>query len=92
MKCEIKDTRIWFKEYCKHNTLHRLDGPAREFTNGGKEYWLEDKRHRLDGPAIEYGDGFEPSKEYYVNDVNVTDKVKDLKEEDILRYLKVLSI
>ena len=23
--CEIKDTRIWFKEYCKDNMLHRLD-------------------------------------------------------------------
>lgn len=90
--CEIKYKSIWFKEYRKHNMLHRLDGPVREFTNGSKEYWVENKLHRLDGPAIEYGDGFEPSKEYYVNDVNVTDKVKDLKEEDILRYLKVLSI
>ena len=43
--------------------IHRLDGPAIEWSNGHKEWWLNDKRHRLDGPAIEWSHG----KQWWVN-------------------------
>jgi len=32
--------------------LHRLDGPAIEWTDGGKAWYKNGSRHRLDGPAI----------------------------------------
>ncbi len=46
------------------NELHRINGPAIEYSNGDR-YWFENgKRHRLDGPAIEFSSG---SKEYWIN-------------------------
>ncbi|NVM33999.1 MAG: hypothetical protein HWN81_00285 [Candidatus Lokiarchaeota archaeon] len=45
--------------------LHRLDGPAIEYSSGSKEWWIEDKLHRLDGPACEYANGH---KCWYVED------------------------
>jgi hypothetical protein len=36
---------------------HREDGPAIEYSDGGKAWYINDKRHREDGPAIEYSDG-----------------------------------
>lgn len=37
--------------------LHKLDGPARVYSNGNKEWWFNGKLHRIDGPAIENSDG-----------------------------------
>jgi len=37
--------------------LHRTDGPAVEYPNGGKFYFQDDKRHRIDGPAKIYANG-----------------------------------
>ena len=50
-----------------HNTLaqiHRVHGPAVEYTNGGREWWRNGQRHRIGGPAIEYSDG---SKYWFQN-------------------------
>jgi len=44
--------------------LHRVGGPAAEFTNGTKAWLINGKYHRVDGPAIEYDDG---AKEWWVN-------------------------
>jgi hypothetical protein len=52
--------RFWYNE---KNYLHRLDGPAVEYADGGKDWWVEGKRHRLDGPAIERTNGH---KEWFV--------------------------
>jgi hypothetical protein len=41
----------------KEGLLHRLDGPAVEYTSGAKEWFQNGKIHRLDGPAIEGADG-----------------------------------
>jgi len=54
----VLDYRDWDKE------LHRVDGPAIEWIDGGKMWRVDGKRHRVDGPAIEYADG---GKEWYVN-------------------------
>ena len=43
--------------------LHRIDGPAVEWSNGSKFWYVDGKRHRTDGPAIEYSSG---SKRYYL--------------------------
>jgi len=37
--------------------LHRIDGPACEYTDGDREWWVDGKRHRIDGPAMEYVNG-----------------------------------
>ena len=52
------------KHWYMYGKLHRLDGPAVEWSDGSKEYWVDGKRHRLDSPAIEWKDG---SKLYWVD-------------------------
>jgi uncharacterized protein YxjI len=53
------------KEYhTRDGQLHRLDGPAVEYTDGYKAYYVNGQLHRLDGPAVEDADGY---KVYYVN-------------------------
>ena len=54
MKTILKD-RTEYRN--KSNQLHRLDGPALEYSNGDKKWYIDGKRHRLDGPAIEFSDG-----------------------------------
>jgi hypothetical protein len=39
-----------FKWY-KNNVLHRVDGPAIEYSNGDEEWYFEGKLHRINGPA-----------------------------------------
>ena|SRR5579859_1240760 len=53
--CEISltGTKCWYLD----NKLHRLDGPALEYSNGDKYWFLNDQLHREDGPAIEYATG-----------------------------------
>jgi hypothetical protein len=60
--CEgVDGTKWWYY----NDKLHRLDGPAIEFSNGDK-YWLKDGlKHREDGPAIEWSNGH---KLWYQND------------------------
>jgi hypothetical protein len=48
----------------KKGDLHRLDGPAAEFTYGREEWWKNGKLHRLDGPAVEEKSGY---KEWFRN-------------------------
>jgi hypothetical protein len=52
------------KEWYQNGELHRLDGPACEFSDGSKFWYQNGKRHRLDGPAIEWPDG---SKYWFQN-------------------------
>jgi hypothetical protein len=56
-----KDRRL----YC----LHRLDGPAVEYTDGSKLWLIHGKYHRLDGPAREWADGL---KCWCINDEQLT--------------------
>lgn len=42
---------------------HRDDGPAVEWSDGGKEWWKNGKRSRDDGPAVELANG---TKEWWV--------------------------
>ena len=53
------------KRWCNADgQLHRLDGPAIEYSDGTKSWWVNDLLHRLDGPAIERVDGY---KAWWVN-------------------------
>jgi hypothetical protein len=49
----------------KDGELHRTNGPAIEYANGGRSWYINGKRHRLDGQAIDRADG---RREWYVND------------------------
>ena len=52
--------RLGAKEWTdKHGQLHRVDGPAVEYADGGKSWWVNGRMHREDGPAVEFADGGE---------------------------------
>lgn len=59
-KSDISGTIMW---QLPDGKLHRLDGPAAEFTDGAKSWYKLGLRHRIGGPAIEYPDG---GKEWWV--------------------------
>ena len=44
--------------------LHRVHGPAIEYSDGEKCWYQNGQRHRLDGPAIERPDGY---RAWYIN-------------------------
>lgn len=49
MSTEITETEFG-KFWEKNGLLHREDGPAIEYANGGKEYWVNGVWHRADAP------------------------------------------
>jgi len=53
---EVSDngTKSWWV----NNRLHRLDGPAIEWSDGAKSWYVKGKKHRIDGPAIERPNGY----------------------------------
>ena len=53
-------SKAWYVD----DKLHRVDGPAVEYTAGRKEWWVDDKLHRTDGPAIEDAYG---TKKWFVD-------------------------
>jgi len=75
----MKKSKIIINEYgdkywILNDKLHRIDGPAIEYSNGEKRWHINGKLHRIDGPAIEYADG---TKKWFLND-------KEVKEEDVI--------
>ena len=54
--------RFWKNE---KDELHRVEGPAIEWSDGEKCWYRNEWLHRIDGPAIEYRSG---TKEWYEND------------------------
>ena len=48
----------------KNGKLHRLDGPAIEWTDGTESWFQNGYLHRLDGPAVKYRDGTTLWKRY----------------------------
>jgi hypothetical protein len=56
--------KLYYKDR-EMEILHRLDGPAVEWAEGGKLWYVDGQHHRLDGPAVEWADG---SKMWYVDD------------------------
>ncbi len=47
LECNINGTKLWYD-----GKLHRLDGPAIEYSDGTKEWYREGKHDRVDGPAV----------------------------------------
>tara|TARA_R110002126_G_scaffold60959_3_gene158117 strand:- start:3588 stop:3974 length:387 start_codon:yes stop_codon:yes gene_type:complete len=61
---EVKVYEDGTKKWYLNDELHRIDGPAIEYSSGAKHWYLNGKLHREDGPAIEYSSG---SKHWYLN-------------------------
>ncbi|MDV7396463.1 hypothetical protein RZS08_34025, partial [Arthrospira platensis SPKY1] len=59
---ERADSNSWWV----NGKLHREDGPAIEYADGGKVWYKNNKLHRHDGPAVEYASG---NKQWFVNDM-----------------------
>ena len=57
---ENHGTVSWHKD----DVIHREDGPAIEWADGGKQWAVNGVTHRLDGPAWERADGI---KQWHVN-------------------------
>lgn len=66
---EVNDTCTVWRENAPDGRIHRLDGPAVEYTDGTKAYMIYGKRHRLDGPAVVYSDGGET---FWIDGVQLT--------------------
>ena len=56
----------WYAWPGTDRRLHRLDGPAIEYSAGSREWYQNGQRHRLDGPAVENADG---GRAWYQNEV-----------------------
>jgi hypothetical protein len=63
IKIDEDGNKFYYKDKAM-TVLHRSDGPAIEWADGGKEWYVDGKRHRTDGPAIEYTNGH---KYWYVD-------------------------
>ena len=76
IEVDIYGTRRY---YNKDDQLHRTNGPAIEWADGGKSWWQNGQLHRIDGPAIECRDG---DKAWFINSEELTEdefnqRVKD---------------
>jgi len=87
---DVFGTKTWVN---KNGEPHRLDGPAVEFTDGGKEWCINGLLHREDGPAFIYPIGIKwwylngasyETKEDYFNALSDEAKAKCLFSEDFL--------
>jgi hypothetical protein len=79
---EENDTKRWI---LPNGVLHREDGPACEYSGGGKWWYLNGQLHRENGPAIEWSNG---DKWWYLNGINYTEQ--EYKIEMRSRKLKLL--
>ena len=50
--------KFWHAWPGTEHTLHRLDGPAVEWSDGSREWYQNGQLHRVDGPAFERSDGY----------------------------------
>ena len=76
-------TRNGIKFWYQNDKLHRIDGPAIEWSGGSKFWYQNDKLHRINGPAKEYANG---SKAWYLDDIEYTeiDYYKELYRRKII--------
>jgi hypothetical protein len=61
MEIDGLENKFWSN---KEGYLHRLDGPACEYSVGRRVWYQNGSFHRLDGPALEQEDG---TKAWYQN-------------------------
>ena len=54
LECRV-DPDGSIRYYNSLGQLHRLYGPAIEYSDGYRAWYQDDKLHRLDGPAVDFG-------------------------------------
>lgn len=59
----IRENVVFEADYSDYN-IHREDGPAMDFANGGQFWYINNKRHRIDGPAIITSNG---ARHWYIH-------------------------
>ena len=57
LECRV-DSDGTVRYYNAQGKIHRVHGPAVEYSDGSRAWWQNDRRHRIDGPAIEHPDGY----------------------------------
>ena len=57
LECRV-DGMGSIRYYNAHSQLHRVHGPAVEYSRVGCEWYQNGLLHRLDGPAVEHTDGY----------------------------------
>lgn len=70
------------KRYYLDDKLHRVDGPALEYTDGGKQWILFGELHRIDVPAFESPYG---RKEWWFHGKHIDCET----QEDFKRLIKL---
>jgi hypothetical protein len=51
------DIMLTHKCWYQDDKLHRVDGPAMEWSDGDRAWYQDGRLHRVDGPAVElYGE------------------------------------
>jgi len=60
----IAEDDVGNKYWYLDSKLHRIDGPAVEYTDGSKYWFLNDEYHRENGPACEDANG---TKSWFLN-------------------------
>ena len=77
-KVLVYDNRTVWKNM--EDQIHRLDGPAVEWSDGTKAWWVNDQLHRIDGPAVEKADGH---KEWWIEGNRLTEEEFNRKDNPI---------
>lgn len=54
-----------YKKYTLNGKLHRIDGPAMEWSDGDNFWYLNGQLHRTDGPAWKFTDPNEKHSEEF---------------------------
>jgi len=78
--------------YQQNYEMHRLNGPARKFSDGSKFWYQYGKFHRLEGKAIEYANGYglwyiegaEYNKKEF--DAEIARRNQSLREGNLIEY------
>ena len=71
LKYRVEIDKVGTRRYYNSaGQLHRIDGPAIEYTDGSKQWYQKGLLHRTDGPAVKWADGDEF---WYINDRMMTE-------------------
>jgi hypothetical protein len=82
MKNGLTINQYGTKQWFLNGQLHRVDGPAIEWSNGAKNWYLNGQLHRVDGPAVEHAVSI---KFWYYRGT----QIKCQSQTEFERYLKL---
>lgn len=77
-KYDVFQSPSGIRQWHLNGRLHREDGPAIEWTDGGKEWLIDGRHHREDGPAIELCDG---TRRWFLNGSELSEQSFKLQQK-----------